>query len=60
MEVAKDRFECFPDPLNRWIVWDLVQDDLATIGNDRLIDLTEDKARAACELLNDLTDRIAA
>jgi hypothetical protein len=60
MGVVDERFECFPDLLNNWMVWDIVHDDVARIGNDRLIDLSEDKARAACVLLNDLADRIAA
>ncbi|WP_458761051.1 hypothetical protein ACSVBT_09860 [Afipia sp. TerB] len=60
MEVVDQRFECFPDPLNNWMVWDIIDDDVARIGNERLIDLPEDKAQAACALLNDLAYRMAA
>lgn len=60
MEVVDDRFECFPDPLDNWMVWDVIQDDIARIGNEQLINLSETNARAACDLLNDLADRMAA
>jgi hypothetical protein len=32
MTIVEDRFECFPDPLDNWMVWDIAGDDVAQIG----------------------------
>ncbi len=60
MTIVDDRFECFPDPLDNWMVWDIAGDDVARIENEQLVNLSETEARAACDLLNDLAGLRAA
>jgi hypothetical protein len=46
------RFEVFPDPVNKWTVWDNEEDDFAEVGTQVLHFLSEREARAFCILLN--------
>jgi hypothetical protein len=52
--LEEERFEAIPDPLDNWMVWDNVEDDVAEVGTQRLRALTQVTARAFCSLLNKL------
>jgi hypothetical protein len=58
--VTTARYETFPDPFDNWIVWDCERDDVATLGSEYLLSLTEADASAACNLMNGLMPRRAA
>jgi hypothetical protein len=55
-----DRFEVFPDPLDKWIVWDTEKEDIAQLGNQVLQFLSEDEARGISAVLNRQEEMIAA
>jgi|SwirhisoilCB3_FD_contig_21_16751882_length_203_multi_4_in_0_out_0_1 hypothetical protein len=56
----QDRFEVFPDPLNKWIVWDTEKEDIVELGNQVLQFLSEDEARGFSAVLNRQEEMIAA
>lgn len=56
----ESRFEVFPDPFNKWIVWDLDRDNVAEAGCQFLQFLSEVKAREICAALNGLEAKMAA
>jgi len=53
------RFEAFPDPMNRWVVWDCQNDTFARIGGDEAIGLGETHATSICDALNRAFDTYA-
>ena len=55
-----DRFEVFPDPLNKWIVWDTEKEDIAELGNQDLQFLSDDVARGFSAVLNRQEEMITA
>jgi hypothetical protein len=57
---VENRFETFPDPFNNWIVWDLKKDNVAEVGSQILVFLTEARARELCTVLNRQETKIAA
>jgi hypothetical protein len=47
------RFECRRDPgAQTWSVWDNVRSTVASLGGSELRGKSEERARAACELLS--------
>ena len=51
MEERDQRFCCVPEPSGTWTVWDRVTGAPATLGGCVLEARSEDRARAACEIL---------
>ncbi len=51
MEKRNQRFRCLPEPSGTWTVWDDVAGTPATLGGFELKGRSEDRARAACEIL---------
>jgi hypothetical protein len=45
------RFCCGPEPSGTWTVWDKVTGAPATLGGGALEGRSEDRAKAACEIL---------
>lgn len=39
------RFDCFPDPIGKWMVWDLHTEWVAQVRRRELIGLSEEEAR---------------
>jgi hypothetical protein len=52
MVVVSDRFECFPDPCDLWMVWDRWCALPAQASGVDLIGLTQAEAAAHCTVLN--------
>lgn len=51
MEQYRQRFRCVPEPSGTWMVWDDVMCAPAALGGYALKGRSEDRARAACEIL---------
>ena len=51
MEERDQRFCCVPEQSGAWTVWDKVTGAPATLGGCVLQKRSEDRARAACEIL---------
>jgi hypothetical protein len=51
MEERHHRFYCVPEPSGTWMVWDNQMSAPATLGGCVLKGRSEDRARAACEIL---------
>jgi hypothetical protein len=51
MQDRDPRFRCLPEPSGTWMVWDDVSGTPATLGDCLLNGRSEDRARAACEIL---------
>lgn len=45
------RFRCVPEPSGTWAVWDFETGAAATLGGCVLNGRTEERARAACDIL---------
>ena len=51
MEKRAPRFRCLPEPSGTWMVWDDMTGAPASLGDGLLKGRSEDRARAACEIL---------
>jgi hypothetical protein len=51
MKERNQRFRCLPEPSGTWTVWDEVAGTPAALGGCVLKGRSEDRARAACEIL---------
>lgn len=51
MGESYQRFRCVPEPSGTWAVWDFQIGAAATLGGCVLNGRTEDRARAACDIL---------
>jgi hypothetical protein len=49
------RFECFPDPLGQWTIWDNRLERPLCLSGSVMIGLSRSQARAICRLLNDFS-----
>ena len=51
MEKRAPRFNCLREPSGTWMVWDNAADRPAALGGCVLKGRSEDRARAACDIL---------
>ena len=51
MDKHHRRFRCLPEPSGTWMVWDEATGAVATLGGCALRGRSEERARAACEIL---------
>lgn len=51
MDKHHRRFRCLPEPSGTWMVWDEATGAVATLGGCVLRGRSEERARAACEIL---------
>lgn len=51
MQDRDPRFRCLPEPSGTWMVWDDAAGAPAALGGCQLKGRSEDRARAACEIL---------